>query len=237
MNKKNEFKKKMDMFYPKTEEEMIYLHPDTVLKEALKFDAIDRQLTYLIDMYLRAKKQVEHFDYETFIQFRSIDEAKAYRTEISNGETSYYPDPTIQEWYESHMVDVDFWFGKLENFILPHIEARRQILNLPNAFFEKDETPPQEKIVWNSIKGKGLLYQLFQELIEKDFVKVNKRGEIASMIEKHFQDENGKPIKARSLTSMKHSWGTNNKPKRGNEEITSLTSSLEKPRKGHSGAE
>lgn len=92
---------------------------------------------------------------------------------------------------------------------------------------EKEKQRPIEKITWNSKKGKGLLYQLFEELIEKDFIKSNKKGEIASMIEKHFQDEKGNPIKARSLISMKHTW-VGNKPKRGNEEITDIIGSLEK---------
>lgn len=95
---------------------------------------------------------------------------------------------------------------------------------------ECEKQRPIEKITWNSTKGKGLIYQLFEELIEKGFIIENKKGERASMIEKHFQDEKGKSIKAHSLISMK-SARAGNKPKRGNEEITAITTSLEKPPK------
>jgi len=157
---------------------------------------------------------------------------------ITLGHHAFYENETIKFLFGNKNVDkIREKLNEYRNEIIADLEAK--IKSLDNEIEiamqeikrenERAEAKivPVEKITWNSKKGKGLIYQLFEELIEKDFIKINKKGEIASMIEKHFQDENGAPIRARSLISMK-SARAGNKPKRGNEEISSITNHIDK---------
>jgi hypothetical protein len=194
-----------------------------IINTAMGFETVEKQLAYLTDRYLIAKKQVEGFSYAEWVRIYSIDEKIAYE-HVADDPDDGHPVLIETEWdkYEQAKEYLEYNFAEFSKKILPHIEMKRKILKIPAKQKEENDTKvndnkPEGKtpdpIIWNK-KAPQLVY-LLESLKTRGFL--SQAVDVAGIIRDHFRDTEGKEFKnihqvKRNALNPKNKRGVREKP-------------------------